>query len=321
VNELDHRIRGIVRVIGESSPPAPDLETVTEQTTPAGRPLVGALVGFAAVGTAFLLLGLLRGSAPSASTGAIEAFHQIFTHRLEFELPCRGGRSSESGGFNEMTIESWADVAGMRFRERVVYPDGSIVDTINLGHPSLPRESWTKGESKTNVVECVGEAATGPLTNDPAVGIGVLMFDGPVGDTAELGYREVGVKQPGEHTDSVGRPAELYVDEWGQGSWLVGVVGNEAGDLLEVVFRNHIEDVATVKAITTLVSSDVVTVEDDHFDTTSYTLTWTDRDYSDGTISEGVEVEPTTQLGSEWIWHWRSLTLPDGDSCRSAKVS
>ena len=314
MNDLDQKIRTVIRAIGDSSPSAPVLRDPGGSTRPRRvmRPGMAALIGFIVVSGFFVGFALLRGNNPSVETGQIEVLHQVLTYRLEVDLPCEGGAAQQSGGFNEMTIESWADLEGSRFRQQTIYPDGSTRDVVALGHPSSPRESWSRGEPRGNRVECVGEVSTGLLGYDPTDGIGVMMFNGPVRSPGEQGYLELGIKQTGHQVDSLGRATDLYVEEVtgfiGDGesvrirqtiSWYVD---SPTGDVVEVVFRTLIDGLADVASITTLASHDTVGVPDDHFDTNGYALIWSEADYSEGVLIEGTEVEPFTSLGPEWIW-------------------
>jgi hypothetical protein len=142
----------------------------------------------------------------------------------------------------------------------------------------------------------------------------VLLFNSPIEEPGAMGYAELGTLVAGEHTDSQGRPADLYQEVTegfsGDGSGaeqatsqvIEWYVEPDGGGVLEVTFRQTSDGTATFSHTTTLITQDEVSVEASLFDTEGYTLTWDESDYSEGTGVEGQPVEPVTQLGPEWIW-------------------
>ncbi len=327
---LDDRIRRVIRVIGEASPEPPSL--LSHQLSSGRDDAASGRWGWVAVAAVtFIVVGgivgvatlLLRGlgnqlpppvaplTTEPAGTSAIPVLHELFEYTQSAELTCEGGELTESGEFDSMTIEVWADFESRRFRQQVTYPDGSTRDVIALGHPSLPRESYARGEARGRRVEC---STAGLLLFDPTDTIGVLLFNSPIEEPGAMGYAELGTLAAGEHTDSRGRPADLYQEVTegfsGDGSgtdqpisqvteWYVDPTGD---GLLEVTFSQTSDGIVTFSQTTTLITQDEVSVEASLFDTEGYTLTWDESDYSEGAGVEGRPIEPFTRLGPEWIW-------------------
>ncbi len=322
---LDDRIRKIVRLIGESGPepPPPPSEAfrakATGQKLGGSKLVAGSVTGFLVVAAVAGVILVFRGTnnrvavpsvttATSASSVGVPVWHQTYEYIQSTDLACDEGASTESGEFNKMTIEVWADLQERRFRQRSTYPDGSTRDVIALGHPSLPRESYERGEPKGTVYECL---AYGTVLNDPTATISVLFFNSPIEEPGAMGYAELGSQLRGEHTDSRGRPADVYqevisgsidasgseinqVTEW--------FVEPEADSLLEVTMRQTADEVLVFSWTTTLIKQEDSTVDEAFFDTDGYTLSWEASDYGPGPAVEAEPTEPSTTLGPEWIW-------------------
>jgi len=333
--EIDDRIRSVVRAIAEASPEPPPVpagqltSTATNRNVRRKGALVSAGLAFVGVLAVVGVMLFLRGQGtevistttpPAEATIAlIPVLHQVYEYRQSAELSttCGEGQAVESEGFDTLTIEVWADLENRRFRQQVTYPDGSTHDVIALGHPSLPSSSYARGESKLKRATCAGGTGgndPGFLLFNPTENLGVLLFNSPFEEPGAMGYAELGTLIAGVDTDSQGRPATLYRETiegtTGNGSgaehaikqateWYVD---QKSGDLLEVAFNQTIEGIAAVGQTTTLVTEEEVRVENSLFDTTGYTLVWEESDYSEGAGVEAEPVEPSTALGPEWIW-------------------
>jgi len=270
-----------------------------------------------AIGATALVVGWLTGEAVVPSSAAIPVMHQLYEYTQTAELICAGGQAVETGGFDTMTIEVWADFEGRRFRQHATFPDGSTHDVIALGHPSLPSSSFARGESKLNQVSCPDEgegSSANLLLFDPTQSIGVLLFNSPEVEPGAMGFAELGTLVAGVGADSRGRPAALYratVEGFsGDGSgddhsveqltdWYVDPA---TGEVLEITFRQTTDGIADVSHTTTLIVEDTIEVDESQFDIAGYALVWEESDYSEGLGVEAQPVEPSTRLGPDWIW-------------------
>lgn len=318
--QLADRIQKMVRAIGEASPEPPPFPS--GQQTPARHSRIAnrstavvALISFATVAAvASLAALLLRGPedqlmpASTAPAQTVLVLHQVFEYRQTADLSCVGDVVSESGEFDSMTIELWSDREGRRFRQQITYPDGSTRDVIALGHPIYPREAYARGKPGGRTIGCGGFEN---LLYDPSDSIGVLTFNLPL-EPVPLGYTELGAQVVGDHTDSEGRPSDLYEEVMegsiGEGeasrplsqttSWYVNP---DTGDVLEVAYRQTIDQVGTVSRTTTLVSQGEAVVAEALFDVDGYTLIADESSYGLGRV-EGRPTDPATRLGPDWIW-------------------
>lgn len=311
MNDLDERLRSLVRTIGEAAPDSPPLRTVPE---PARRNVVrGPLV---AVASFVVILGLFAGPglifggsddppAPDGSpSSAVTVRHQVIDLTLSADLTCG---EAVGAGITVLRLEVWADVQGARFRERVTYPDGSTREKVALGDPDFPVRIYSEGESPLVSPAC-GEDLLG---GDPTAGPTITFFNSAIGSTNRVGYEERGTVVAGQHTDSQGRPAVLYrevidgfesiddgteypihqVTEW--------FVDEATGDVLETISTQQADGRYHLRKSFVVVSAEESIVDASIFDTTGFHLEW---DGDDGTRVDAQPVPPSITLGTDQIW-------------------
>ena len=231
----------------------------------------------------------------SAGGGAtISVIYERVEYSQSATLSCSAG-SLPSDGFDEATFETWGDLSGMRWRNRVTYPDGPGRDLIVIGIPWYPTDLYVRGELLGAAPGCNGPVGAlvaepgqntffslNPLTDVPTV-------EDPAGPThgsersrpAVSGYRDSGVQVPGDHTDSQGRNVDLWRqtrtgsvgDDTTQlpvvqtTEWLVDPT---SGEILEKTYTNAVEGLGSATSKLTLVTSETTIVDANFFDTDSY---------------------------------------------------
>ena len=313
-NRLDDRIQRIVRLIGEASPEPPPFPSdrigakrgigVSGRVATTSRPFARTPLarGIVVAAGAFLVVliavavsvGLLGGPSDVAGT-TIAVLHEVIEYNQTADLICSGGQAVSSGGFDSMTIEVWADQEQQRFRQQVTYPDGTTRDLIALDDPWYPTQSFARGKLRGGQGDCVygpGPDDVDVMMAEPAQGPGIYAPN-PVAEVPMFangspmvdGYANLGVLVPGEHTDSLGRPASLYrsenhgfMERGGGSQPLVQVtewfVDPDTRRVLEQTFRWVTDRIATVTTMATVVVYETTDVDPTLFDTDGYDLIW-----------------------------------------------
>lgn len=320
-NRVDDQIRELVRSIAQSSPVAPPLPVFDRPAVRrlGWRPLTAGLATFAVVGAVFVAILLSRPSPSVVLLGDLEVINEVSEYSQSFQ--CNAGELTESGGSNSMTIEVWADVDGGRFRAQATYPDGLVRNVIALEHPLYPSQVFERGDPRGNQVECDGVF----LAQDPTAGPVVVMLNNPPVDLpSRIEYHERARRQAGDHVDSLGRPADLYIEEI-EGFMFDVETGAElptitttrwyvdpiADQVLEIVSREvgvWLSDFLwEVTRTRTLVSLEVVKVDDAVFDREGYSIALDATDPQDGTV-EATEVDSSSVGAGGWNWPMEAET-------------
>jgi len=328
---LDDRIREVVHTIGESAPNPPALREDTFRkrlsTRRVGGPVM-AVVSFVVVIGVFVGAGFLFGgqdqtpatnvtqssssdvtqpATTNPSGGAVEVRHQIIAYEMTADLSCD---DAVGAGTGQIELETWADFAGGRFRQQATYADGSTRTKVVFGDPNFPEQTFAQGQPGSMAPAC-GEDLVG---GNPTGGPQITFFNAPVESPNTQGYRELGTAVPGDHQDSQGRPVVLYrelID--GYASYEDGVehpvhqvtewyVDEATGDVLETVFSQSIGDRSDVRTSFVLLSDEMSTVDAAIFDTAGYELEWAGDDGEQGPRVDGQSIEPSTTLGTDFIW-------------------
>jgi len=328
---LDDRIREVVHTIGESAPNPPPLREETIRTPPSTRRVGGplmAVVSFVLVIGVFVGAGFLFGGqdqtpatnvtqspspdvtqpvATTPSGGAVEVRHQIIVYEMTADLSCD---DAVGAGTTQIELETWADFTVGRFRQQATYADGSTRTKIAFGDINFPEQTFGQGQPGLVAPAC-GEDLVG---GDPTGGPQITFFNPPVESPNTQGYRELGTVVPGDHQDSQGRPAVVYrevID--GYASYEDGIdhpvhqvtnwyVDEATGDILETVFSQSIGDRSDIRTSFVVLSDDTLTVDAELFDTAGYQLEWDGDDSEQGPRVDGQSIEPSTTLGTEFIW-------------------
>jgi len=314
MNDLDERLRTLVRTIGETAPEPPPLRADHE---PSRRPArLGPLVAFASfvvVIGLFVGVRMIFGSTDgtpvidgSPSTPVVVR-HQIIDYTLTADLSCD---QAVGTGTATLQLEVWADFEKGRFRHQATYPDGSTRDQIALGDPDFPTQTFGRGEPLLVSPAC-GDTLLG---GDPTTGPSVTFYNRPFESPNRLGYEELGTIVAGEHTDSLGRPALLYrqiIDGFGVlddgtdyalhqvSDWYVD---ETSGDVLETSFTNQGQDRFDVTRTIVVASDEETSVGASIFDTVGYQLEWDGDDSEQRLGVEAQPVQPSTTLGTDYIW-------------------
>lgn len=326
---LDDRIREVVHTIGESAPNPPALREETIRTQPSRHRLVGpvmAIVSFVVVVGVFVGAGFLFGgegrtpatdatllpnvTQPEAtipSGGSVDVRHQVVFYEMTADLSCD---DAVGAGTSQIELETWADFTGGRFRQEATYADGSTRIKIASGDINFPEQTFGQGQPRLVAPAC-GEDLLG---GDPTSGPQITFFNPPVESPNTQGYRELGTVVPGDHQDSRGRPAVLYREVTdGYASYEDGVeypvhqvtdwyVDEATGDVLETVFSQSIGDRSEVRTSFVVLSDETSTVDASTFDTAGYQLEWAGDDGEQGPRVDGQSIEPSTTLGTDFIW-------------------
>lgn len=312
-NGIDDQIRELVQTIGRASPAPPALPVLDRPAVRllGWRPVTAGLATFAVVGVVFVAILLSRPSPSVVLLGDVEVINEVSEYSVSFQ--CNVGELSESGGSNSMTIEVWADVDGGRFRAQATYPDGSVRNVIAIDHPLYPSQVLERGDPRGNQVECNGV----PLAQDPTSGPVVVMLNNPPVDLpAGIEYHERASRQSGDHVDSLGRTADLFIEEveainvdvdtgaeWPIISTTRWYVDPIEGQVLEVVTKEVGVGVSDflweVTRTRTLASHEVVSVDDAVFDHEGYSILLDNSNVSNGTV-EATEVDAISVLGNGW---------------------
>jgi len=300
VTEFDDRLRHLVRTIGEAAPqppPPPDATVRTRRFQPSG-PLIAVATFVIAVAVFGVVRVFLSHEGDSAGplAGMVSVRHQVVEITLEADLSCD---QAMNAGTSKMTLETWADFAGSRFRQVATFDDGSVRDRIAFGDVDYPNETYAIGGPMTAVPRC-GEDL---LAYDPTAGPDVLFFNPPVESPNRVGYRQVGILVPGGYADSLGRPATLY-RWWVTGGYAVQDDGTRipidqvtewyvdgfTGDVLERTFDNIEADRYHVRQTMVVVTDDTVSIDPSMFATDGYDLEWSGEESTDQVVTTTVAI-------------------------------
>lgn len=312
MNDLDDRLRELVRTIGEASPEPPSLREAPQRPAPSfvvSGPVV-AIVSFAAVVAVFVGLRVLLGGGgaedPTATGVSVTVRHQVVEFGLEAQLQCG---DPTGAGTSTMSLETWADFSGAQYRQRATYGDGSNRDRILVGDLNYPTRTYGRGNPQLLSPACGADL----LGGDPTDGTNFVFLNAPFDPLGTPGYEDLGVIVAGTHTDSLGRPSVLYrevID--GTGTFTNGTeyaihqvrewyVDPDSGDVLERVSTQQGDGQYDVRQTITVVSDESIDVDAGVFDPAGFEVEW---DASDalGPSVDATPIVPSITLGRDVIW-------------------
>ena len=300
-DDLDAKIRRLVRAVAEAAPevpPPPDVgdsavgarsssvsgsqrERVRRQAT--GARLFGVVVAVVAVviaGALALIVDPWGGRSDRVETAGPGELvrHEVIVYAQEYEVDCPVGEPELAGSFDEMTFEAWGSEQLGRYRHTVRYPDGATRSVVSEGVPWQPKAVFTDGVVAGRAVSCEG---IGVLVSEP--GQGAVFSLNPL--TSDASARELTVpaygyraELVGDGVDALGRVGELWRRESRALTVLDGqqvsidetsewVIEAGSGQALERRQHDELAGVGRISWRATLVRSDQVPLTDDLFDT------------------------------------------------------
>ena len=287
---IEDQLRAWADDAADQVPPWSPAAPLTAPAPPNARRrwlLVGAaaaaLVVVAAVG--WRVVDEQRGgvAVTAASGGQIEVEYERSEYIQRAELQCTPREQETTPTFARAVYETWADRTGKRWRTTVTYPDGSTLDTIDLGSPYYPTEELTRGRDAGAVLGCDDVI----LAAAPSGGSVNLMAEVPMVQTP-WDSEPFPAVQPfpgndrtrvaGDHVDSRNRPGERWrsstsgfddrgrpieqVHEW--------VVERDTDRILEVTTTMKHEGVGSAEQRRTVVEHGIRQVDASIFDTDGY---------------------------------------------------
>lgn len=325
----DDGIRRVMAALARSAPEAPPLPSAG--ALPAAQVgaepdrrrwlAVAAVLALIGGGTAWAVVAR-RDSAQPVATDAVTVVHQRIAWTQESELSCEGGTGA---GTVTADIDLWIDVGGERVRQRVVSADGAIRDQIWEGSFDLPARKFERGSSPYVAPTCPD---WGPVAVDDTLGVmGRLTGPGPDQTPGDFSGRRLTV--PGEHTDDIGRSAQLLREEsdgfaqLDDGGASPSVPFHQTtewytdpgtGRLLQSAYRAEVEGVSQVTTTMVVLSDeDAATPEPGLFDTTGYELVY-EAPALDGRHVTAEPVEPTVAVGPERYWPAEPVAGDDAEA-------
>ncbi|MEZ5410240.1 MAG: hypothetical protein R2761_19575 [Acidimicrobiales bacterium] len=314
---LDQAIRRMVGALVEAAPEPPPLPTpgVTPAPTPTHEQdrrrwsAVAAAMLLIVGGVGWWMAAGDRDPVQPVATEAVPVAHQAIRWTQEVELPCEGGAGA---GTTAIELELWVDVAGERVRQQATYADGAVRNQIWEGSQDHPARKFERGSSSYVAPTCPRWGAAA-VDNTPGM-MGRLAGPGPDLTPGDSSGRRIAV--PGEHTDEIGRSAELVREE-SEGTAQLddgGPAGSVpfrqtldwylepgTGRLLQSTFRIELEGVYTVTTTTVVLADEDVAVARASFDTDGYELVY-EAPAFDGRHATAEAVEPTVQVGPDRYW-------------------
>lgn len=225
----------------------------------------------------------------STSNGVVEVAYERVEYSQEANLACPTGTPAVRG-FNRSTFESWADNIGRRWRNTVTYPDGTTRDLIALGSPTDLEATYDRGELRGADVGCPGVDGLDILISEPGQsGYFALNPGGDIMRSPDMAftptYKDLGEEVPGAHTDSTGRPADLWREtingylEVGTAHDQVPIVqttdwyvDHETGEVIERSFSSEIAGIGTARSLLTRVDAGKRMVPQETFDSDGLNL-------------------------------------------------
>lgn len=314
MNELDDRIRRLVRAIGEAAPEPPALRSSRLQLSRArGRGPLVAVFSFVVIAAVFVVFRLVFGDSAQMTTpvdgagGSVVVRHQVVEFTIAAELFCD---QATGPGITNIHIEVWADFEGGRFRQQATYVDGSIRDVVALGDLDYPIQTYGRGDPQLEEPACDGQ----PEGGDPTAGPNITFFNPPFKSPNVPGYEDLGTLIPGDHRDSLGRPSLLCrqtVDgsarlDDGTGYVIHQVtdwhVDETSGDVLETSFVSQGSGHYDLRQTMVVVSDQETSVDSSIFDTAGYQLEWDGDGGEQGLRVDAVPIGSSITLGTEVIW-------------------
>ena len=195
--------------------------------------------------------------------GQVAADIEIIRYSQSFEPECADRFTS--GEWDSAVIIAAAETGSDRWRNTFVYPDGSTRSLIAFDSPWYPTSTLENGAARMVTAGCRLDGEETIMVTEPGQGSFYSldpMDDVPLVDPgngaapfpAVAHYSDLGVEQPGEETDSMGRTTTLWtqlVEGFGgrNGSarvtqlerWYV----DDSGSVLEYRFEQHIDGIGT----------------------------------------------------------------------------
>lgn len=286
--DLDDRLTQASDALERHVQPSVRLSDLDRRAKRAKSRRLGAAAIAAAVVTTIAAVSGGSADLDIAAGAPVTAAYERLEYVQEADLACEGGDLRAVDTFDRSTIEAWGDRVGRRWRNTVTYPDGTRRDVIAVDSPWYPSELYTRGAPEGAVLGCE-DGTVGVLVAEP--GQYAFYSLNPLADIPEVqagapavpGYEHLGTKIPGAHTDSVGRPAELWrqvVSGYlGDGDAMRGpltqttewFVDAATGDVLEMTYQNAVDGVGTARSRTTRLESSTTDVSPTLFDPSGYT--------------------------------------------------
>ncbi len=143
---MSEQYRNAFQTLVDRAPAPPTWEEVSvaaPRRIPTRGPLLAVATGVAVVafiGAVAWLVPTRGGLAPAAA--AVDHVQVRFTR--EVTAVCEGGTVSDSGGFDEATIDLYGPSADDRWRADVTFPDGSTQSFLYSGSPDRPDRVWQR---------------------------------------------------------------------------------------------------------------------------------------------------------------------------------
>jgi hypothetical protein len=278
--------------LSDAAPLPPTADDVRLHRPPTPRSRAGVLV-ISAVLVVAAVAGLVAvASRPAdgpaggpAGGGLIEVYHARYRVSIDAQLDC-DTPIDEAGTFRSMTIDTWSDRVGRRWRNQVTYPDGTTLDLVLLGSAIYPTGEFQLGERHDSSVGCLGPGgepfvlAGGPdlfftLTLAPELAVDerpyVRLFDdtGSLIDTDavdEQGRPTQRWEQRINGTAGYGDVADMPILQ--VTSWWIDASDNAT--VTQRRFENTVETLGTASTTETLVLNETVKAPETLFDTAGY---------------------------------------------------
>lgn len=313
---VDGAIRRMVGALAEAAPEPPPLPTPGATPAPARKHgpdrarwlAVAAAVLLTVGGFGWWLAGGDRDPLQPVATEAVPVAHQTIRWTQEVELQCEGGTG---GGATTIELELWVDVAGERVRQQATYADGTVRDQVWEGAQDREARKFERGSSPYVSPTC---PRWGVAAVDETPGLMARLAGPDLDVPGDPSVRRVTV--PGEHTDELGRAAELVrgesessvqLDDGGASGGvpfrqtLDWYVDPDTGRLLQSNTRVELQGVYTVITTMVLLADDEATAEPGLFSTDGYELVY-EASALDGRHVTADAVEPTVQVGPDRYW-------------------
>ncbi len=328
----DDGIRRVVAALARSAPEAPPLPSAGALPAAQVRAepdrrrwlAVAAVLALIGGGTAWAVLAGRDADQPVA-TDAVTVVHQRIAWTQESELMCEGGTGA---GTITADIDLWVDVGGERVRQRVVFADGATRDQIWEGSLDLPARKFQRASLPYVAPTC---PRWGTVAVDDTEGL-MFRLAGPEPDLNPGDSSGRRLTVPGEHSDDIGRSAELVREE-SEGIAQLDDGGASAavpfhqttewytepatGRLLQRTDRAGIEGVSEVTTTMVVLSDDDgVAPEPGLFDTTGYELVY-EAPALDGRHVAAEPVQPTVAVGPDR--YWPAEPVPGDDAEATAR--
>lgn len=285
---VDGAIRRTVAALAEAAPEPPPLPSPGMTLAPIPRHGPDRSRWLAVAAAVLLVVGgavwwMAAGDSDPlqpVATEAVPVAHQTIRWTQDVELQCEGGIGA---GTTAIELELWVDVAGERVRQQATYADGAVRNQIWEGSQDHPARKFERGSSSYVAPTCPRWGAV--AVDDTPGMMGRQAGPGPDLTPGDSSGRRVTVA--GEHTDEIGRPAEL-VREVSEGAAQLddgGPAGNYpfrqtfdwyvepgSGRLLQSTLRVEVEGVFTVTTTMVVLADEEAAAARALFDTDGYEL-------------------------------------------------